>query len=131
MIWCSGVGSGCADASGCVGVRVALLNFLLLCHLPGVAWLVMAMRICCDNLLVLWPLVNWPMLVLRLPLVCPQFLLGEVVVHLLPVLAPLVLVPQVFACLWLLLVFWVDGRSSVLVAVLVMLVVVPWCVLFC
>jgi hypothetical protein len=62
---------------------VALLNFLLLCHLPGVALVVMALLGCCDNLLVLWPLVSWPMLVLLMPLACPLLLLVEVVVHLL------------------------------------------------
>ena len=62
---------------------VALLSFLLLCHLPGVALVVVALLACCDNLLVLWPLVSWPMLVLLMPLACTLLLLVEVVVHLL------------------------------------------------
>ena len=62
---------------------VALLSFLLLRHLAGVALVVMAMLACCDNLLVMWPLVSWPMLVLLMPLVCLLLLLVEVVVHLL------------------------------------------------
>ena len=58
----------------------ALLNFLLLCRLPHVSSLAKAVLVCCDNLLVLWPLVNWPVLVLLLPLACLRLLLVEVVV---------------------------------------------------
>jgi hypothetical protein len=61
---------------------LALLSFLLLCHLPGVVLVVMESLGCCDNLLVLWPLVHWPMPVLLMPLVCLLLLLVEVVVHL-------------------------------------------------
>ena len=101
---------------------VALLGFLMLCRLPHVALVAKALRVCCDSLLVLWPVVNWPVLALLLPLACLRMLSVEVVVCW-SVLPSMVLVLSRSASPLLLVVFSVDGRPSMVVAMLVMLVV--------
>ena len=115
---------------------VALLGFLMLCRLSHVALVAKALRACCDSLLVLWPVVNWPVLALLLPLACLRMLSVEVVVcwSVLPSMvlvlsrsaSPLLLMVLVLsrsASPLLLVVFSVDGRPSMVVAMLVMLVV--------
>ena len=64
----SGVGSGVVLVRlTALELAVALWSFLLPCHLPVVSLAVMALLVCCDSLLVLWPLVSWPVLVLSMP----------------------------------------------------------------
>ena len=114
---------------------VALLSFLLLCHLPGVALVVMAMLACCDNLLVMWPLVSWPMLVLLMPLVCLLLLFGGSCGP--PLGADVTATSSLSVCVSVVVVVVVvvvgllGGWKTIVFVVVVAMLVVPLLFLFC